>query len=668
MTEGPRLALVVHFHQPVGNLDRVVRHAARSCYLPFLRVVADHPEVPWTLHYSGCLLRWLDAHEPEVTKRLRRLVEAGVVELMTGGLEEPILASIPRRDQLTQIGRMSERLRSAYGAAPTGLWLTERVWEPNLALTLSRAGVTHTVVDDTSLRAVGVAAGQESGPWATEFEGESVLLLGASRRLRYLIPYASPESVLAEVEAAGGLSVYADDGEKFGEWPDTYAQVFRRRWLHRFLVALERASAQGRIEIVKLSQAASAQPRGLVYLPSCSYDEMMTWALPTPARHSLESAVARLRRDQDQELLPFVRGAPWQGFLAKYPEVARLHRAMLRVSAKVEKAGSPAAAVEHLHQAQCNCAYWHGTFGGAYLTFLRLELWRQLGLAEVAADLVLGSAPGGGIDVVDQGASGGEELRLWGRWGYTAVAPGQGGQLLELVSRAGPANLTAVMGRHQEAYHLGSSSAGEADSELEMGVASAPSAPWVERLTFDAGEVGALRDWLDGTALDQPYGWEPTADGVRLSWSGMGVRVEKTIAVTPTGVQADYRITPTTGRWEGTFGVEVRSCPTAPNRTADKVQMRPTARGWSVWQPGAVASLATQVSPGCEPTASEIVAVGATLSGWERMQQGLSLLWSWPLVATAKEPATLRLRLHPVVPRRPLRGVTVHPAGTGSGT
>ncbi len=653
MTEDlPRLSLVVHFHQPVGNLDRVVRHASRRCYLPFLRVLEAHPEIPWTLHYSGCLLRWLEANEPEVTRRLGRLVDSGVVELMTGGMEEPILVSIPQRDQLAQIQRMSDMLRDRFGVGPSGLWLTERVWEPNLPSTLKRSGVTHTVIDDTSLRAVGVPDGREAGPWVTDFEGDQVLLLGASRRLRYLIPYGGPEAVIQEVERTGGLSVYADDGEKFGEWPDTYDQVYRRRWLHRFLTGLERASGEGRLEVVRLSVAAKAQPRGRVYLPSCSYDEMMTWALPTPARVELEASLAEMGQEGEDGLRQFVRGAPWQGFLAKYPEVARLHRAMLRISAKVDRAGAPRAAVEHLHKAQCNCAYWHGTFGGAYLSFLRLELWRQLGLAEQAADLELGTSPRSGVDILDPDAGGKEEVRLWGQWGHACVAPGLGGQVVELVSRGGGANLAAVMSRHQEAYHLRSPAAAEQNSELEMGVSAAPSSPWFDHLTFDPGEVGALRDWLDGSALDQPYDWEPTQKGVRLSWVGAGVRLDKAISATSDGLMVDYQITPTGARWHGVFGVEVRSCPTAPGRTADQVRVRAGRAGWVVGQPGAVASLRIEATPPQEPEVAEIVAIGATLQGWERMQQGTSLTWNWTLDATAEQPAEVRMLLTPLAASR----------------
>ncbi|MHB8393005.1 MAG: alpha-amylase/4-alpha-glucanotransferase domain-containing protein [Candidatus Dormibacteria bacterium] len=647
----PRLSLVVHFHQPVGNLDGVVARATSRCYLPFLKTIAEHPEVPWTLHYSGCLLRWLVTNAPEVPERLAALVDAGVVELLTGGLEEPILASIPERDGLSQIARMSEMLRERFGVTPTGLWLTERVWEPNLARTLARAGVSYTVVDDTSLKAVGVEESVKAGPWSTYFESERVMIVGSSRQLRYLIPYARPDRVISEIAAVGpdGLIVYADDGEKFGEWPRTHRQVYGRRWLSRFLDSVTVAAADDRVRLVKLAEAVEGGPKGRVYLPSGSYDEMMTWALPTPARHRLEAATAGLAASSDPAGVgDFVRGAPWHGFLAKYPEVARLHQAMLRVSAKVERAGNPPEAIAHLHMAQCNCGYWHGTFGGAYLSFLRLALWHHLVVAEHHADQALGGPTGAGSDLVELDADGGAEVRLRGPWGYASVAPGRGGQVTELVSWKGAANLVAVMGRHQESYHLPSEPNGSGEAQMELGILEAPSAASVQGLEFDLLEVGALRDSLDGISLDYPYRWEPVAGGMVLRWESQQVTLEKVLRVVPTGLEATYLVTPRQGRWSGDLGVEVRSCPLALGRTADAVRARPHNGRWVVDQPGSVSALAVSTDDLRAPDTSRLIALGATLNGLEEMAQGMRLEFRWEVDATSEHPWERRILLEPV--------------------
>ena len=74
---------------------------------------------------------------------------------------------------------------------------------------------------------------------------------------------------------------------------------------------------------------------------------------------------------------------------------------MLRVSDKVHRAASeslggsskPTAKAQKLLDAlwagQCNCAYWHGVFGGLYLPHLRQALYRELLSAEMQADKIL---------------------------------------------------------------------------------------------------------------------------------------------------------------------------------------------------------------------------------------------------------------------------------------
>jgi alpha-amylase len=643
------MAMVIHFHQPADNLDRVVRRATERCYLPFLKTVAAHPKVPWTLHYSGCLLRWLEQNASEVTDRLRQLVASGQVELLTGGMEEPILASIPETDRLAQIGRLSQLLRSNYGTEPRGLWLTERVWEPELARTLARAGIEYTVIDDTNLLAVGIQADQLGGSWTTEYNGDAVRLVPASQKLRYLVPYAAPERVVAEVErgSPGGLAVYADDGEKFGEWPRTHRQVYQRRWLDRFLCALELADGEGRVHPIQLRQARERPPLGTVHLPSCAYEEMMTWALTTPARRTVEAARARLRSSDPLGVMHFLRGAPWEGFLSKYPEVGRLHRAMVRVSREVELAGSPNEAVEELHRAQCNCAYWHGTFGGAYLSFLRLGLWHHLVRAERIARVGVSRRPEASPEVADFGGRGLDEVRLEAPWGYAIVAPSRGGQVVELISWEGEANLIAVMGRHQEAYHFPSVEPAPVDSELELLPLAAPTVPADQHLEFDEVEVGALRDCLGGTWMDRPYEYRLDKDGVEMWWEDDRVLLRKLIRVGPLGLVAAYSVEAKGAIWRGELAVEVRSCPVAPGRTADSVRVSRTAAGWAVEQPGATAKLAVSSLPEAETKSERLVALGATMNGLEPMVQGISLVGTWPLEAQPGAPWTAKLELRP---------------------
>src|SRR5579863_3766223 len=58
---GVSLCMVIHSHQPVGNLDHVIEEAYQKSYLPFLEVLSRHPRIRMSLHYSGVLWEWIEA-------------------------------------------------------------------------------------------------------------------------------------------------------------------------------------------------------------------------------------------------------------------------------------------------------------------------------------------------------------------------------------------------------------------------------------------------------------------------------------------------------------------------------------------------------------------------------------------------------------------------------
>jgi len=93
------LALAIHNHQPVGNFGWVFAEVYDRAYLPMLEALERHPGVRLSLHYTGPLLEWLGAERPEFLARLGALVARGQVELLGGGLYEPVLASLPERDR-----------------------------------------------------------------------------------------------------------------------------------------------------------------------------------------------------------------------------------------------------------------------------------------------------------------------------------------------------------------------------------------------------------------------------------------------------------------------------------------------------------------------------------------------------------------------------------------
>jgi alpha-amylase len=447
----------IHNHQPYGNLGFVLEDAYAKCYRPFLDVLERHPGIRMSMHFTGPLLEWIDQHDPGYFPRWRKLVGEGRVEVLGGAMYEPILSSIPADDQEGQILHQTEETLRLFGVEPRGMWLAERVWEPNLASVLANAGMEYTILDDTHFLQAGLTESDLRGYFLTEDQGQPLALFPISKPLRYAIPFHDVEESIdylrsVATEAGDVGIVMADDGEKFGVWPSTHEHVYEDGWLEEFFGALERESDW--LKLRTFSEYLSANPpRSRIYVPTTSYHEMGEWSLPAAAsRRFKELGEKLLTGPQADEYGPFIRGGFWRNFLVKYPEINAFHKKMLYVSKKLEEASRvPIEARLALWRAQTNCPYWHGVFGGAYLTFLRFSVYRNLILAE--RYLEPGKYTWLEIESHDLDRDGHEEVIAESNTLSAYFKPSISGMLYELDYRPSAVNLLDSFTRRYEPYH-----------------------------------------------------------------------------------------------------------------------------------------------------------------------------------------------------------------------
>jgi 4-alpha-glucanotransferase len=462
------LLLAFHNHQPDGNFDHVFHLGHDVCYRPLLDLLGEFPRVRCALHHTGPLLEWLEKNRPQYMTDLRALVERGQIEVLGGGFYEPMLAVLPREDAIGQLGMMNDYCASRFGQRPRGMWLAERVWEPALAELINAGGNTFTLIDDTHFRYAGIS-GDLQGYYVTEKAGSPLAIFPIEKELRYAIPFLAADKtigvldgLLARGKGADVVVTYGDDGEKFGMWPGTKEWVWEKGWLREFFQRLTDAS--DRIVTSTFSDVMDqTPPTGRVYLPTASYEEMGEWTLPAEAQERYLHVRHRLEHENRfEEVRPFFRGGVWQGFLSKYAEANFMHKKMVHVSRKVNAAlAAQPASVElaearrELYRAQCNCAYWHGLFGGLYLNYLRHAVYAHLIGAETVADRALGTLSEGTtrIEKVDFDADLRGELILSNSDVWVGLKPDAGGAFFELDARAKRFNLGNVLGRHPEGYH-----------------------------------------------------------------------------------------------------------------------------------------------------------------------------------------------------------------------
>jgi 4-alpha-glucanotransferase len=614
-----RFVFGLHLHQPVGNFDHVFRDHVRDVYRPILEHLERGGFLPVALHLSGPLLEWLEEHDSGYLDLLGRLVAERKIELLLAGFYEPVLASLPRADRVEQIQWMQEAVRRRFGVVATGLWLTERVWEPELAADLADAGVRYTLVDDRHFLVTGFSSNQLHTPYWTESDGKRVALFSIDERLRYLIPFRPPEETaeyLRELRGAGHqLAVLADDGEKFGGWPGTREWVYARGWLARFIRTVTGLVEQGEVQLSTLSDALDTVPSGgIAYLPTASYREMEGWALPPdPALRLL-----RLERELGPERLAgpdgaLIRGAHWRNFLVKYSESNRMHKKMQALSLLCRRRGDPPAARRAIGRAQCNDAYWHGVFGGLYLPHLRQAVWHNLAVAE--RELRRGERLAG--EVIDLDGDGHDEIWIHSDEFSAIVSPRRGGALEEYTVFSEEINYANTLTRRWEAYHDATLDTPSATAPETDGMPSAhdvePRAIFVERVlpqglgleAYTAGDYWPIRSWAQvpcGFTIEQSEDQILVTCSFPGSANRVGLEKRYTFAADG-GLTVGYRWDPSVAQPDDWFASELSLFAPLPLRT------EPEPEVWTF----------------------PIETVAKSERGLDRTRQGESVTLRWPL-------------------------------------
>ncbi len=451
----------LHNHQPVGNFDYIFKWAFTDCYNKIIGIFKEYPEFRFAIHHSGPVLEWIKDNSPEYLQTLSEMNKKGQLEIIGGGFYEPIFSIIGERDIKSQIGLMQNFCFKEFGVRPKGFWTAERVWDPEIPNLVSGYDLLYTILDDIHFRYAGIPEEELYGYFITERLNNKLIVFPIDKFLRYSIPFRLPEDTInyfkEKSDRRGHAAfIYGDDGEKFGLWPETYKWVFEEKWLRNFIEAILK---EGWIRLTHPSEyIATHKPRGKVYLTQGSYFELSEWALPPAAALKLTKINNEIKSwNRENDFYPFLKGGVWNNFLIKYPESNTINKRTLLLSKEISEYESRSGteckdAKTELYKGECNCAYWHGLFGGIYLNHLRHALYEHILLSESS---LLQNQEQNGVRVIEDDIwnEGHKQILIRTKNQSAIIVPFNGGTVSELGIYSKAFNIFNTLPRRYEAYH-----------------------------------------------------------------------------------------------------------------------------------------------------------------------------------------------------------------------
>ena len=460
------LILGNHNHQPVGNFDFVFENTYQKAYKPFLEILEKYKEIKFNFHYTGSLLLWIEKNHPEHIEKLKNLTKEKRIEIQSGGFYEPIMPSIPDKDKDIQIQKLNNYIKDKFDFNPKGAWIAERVWEPTLVKNLAKNGIKYIMLDDSQFLTTGIDTKNIFGYFITDNENYKLNIFPISQELRYLIPFREVEKSIEYLksiatEEGDRVVVLHDDGEKYGDWPGTQKWVYEDKWLEKFFEAL--SEEKDTIKTTTYSEYMERfSPISKIYIPTGSYEEMLTWVLPAKAQDEFHIKLEELKKSKENDIIVrFMRGGFWRNYFSKYSESNRMNKRMIYASNIFEEFDKSKnnnkykeTALDYLLQGQCNCPYWHGTFGGLYLNNLRHATYSNLIKSTSISEKNIYGKNYFIKKEIDFDMDGRDEIIISSEK-ETLIFHTLSGSLIEWdLKKENPINLIDTLKRREEAYHI----------------------------------------------------------------------------------------------------------------------------------------------------------------------------------------------------------------------
>ena len=430
-----KLLIGFHTHIPLQLASKNGENGDTKNYFDFIRnileLLQNTNNIKAAFHISGTSISLIDKKLDGFSNNIRTLLDRNQIELLGGGLYEPIFSFTPKEDRQTQLMLMGRLLNHTFGYTPNGAWITELSWDPSFAIDFSKSRIHFTCLPKEYFIQSGINENDLGGYFITEEEGRKVAVFPILFELNKLIKDHTPESavelIIKKVKETNSTS--------------SSASVFYRcnnsskediSWINKFFSLINES---GLFETLLFSDYFhNYKPKGRVYLPAVQYNSLNN-------------------------------GTYWKHSILNNYEVNLLHKKMLRVSKKINSAkeGKSRFKVikEMINQAhdlllkgQTNDAYISSEQSGIQFPQQRHNTYKNL----IKAENLIDSASKQGSKwiqayEIDYDCDGHDEIIVETETQNIYISPSFGGAILEHDYRPKNINITNVLSRKKEWHH-----------------------------------------------------------------------------------------------------------------------------------------------------------------------------------------------------------------------
>lgn len=419
------LLLGVHSHITEDVFIENGKPGSISNYVNLIEAFENCKNLKVNIHFSGRLLSALDKQISGFSNKISKLLNENKLELISGGLHEPLFPFIPKDDRQAHLLLMNRLLSHLYGYTPSGVWTTKFVWEPSLALDFAKSRLQYTCLPKEHFTFAGLEEKELSGYFITEEEGKKIAVFPITRLINDLIENSTPDEAVKQIFS----KLSSSDGDVplvalfyNGQITDSD----RLEWLIKFFQTVDNNCDYIKTHLLN-EYFLNHKPKGRIYLPTTQQSTLLS-----------------------------LRGF-WKHSLLNCIEANLLHKKMLRVSKKINAAKEGKSrfkvikeminqAHDLLLQGQSNDAYWISKVTGIYEPQKRYASYRDL----IKAENLIDSASRQGtkwiqVSEIDYDCDGHDEIIIETETNNIYISPYLGGAILEHDYRPRNLNLTNVI-------------------------------------------------------------------------------------------------------------------------------------------------------------------------------------------------------------------------------